>query len=76
MENARSSVRKDRHSSNDRDEVYLKIGPDKLAKKIKELEKKMYRHARDLEFEEAAGIRDEIAHVRRMALSLPGPLLT
>ncbi len=76
MENARSSVRKDRRSSNDRDEVYLKIGPDKLAKKIKELEKKMYRHARDLEFEEAAGIRDEIAHVRRMALSLPGPLLT
>ena len=76
MENARSSVRKDRRSSKDRDEIYLKIGPDKLTQKIKELEKKMYRHARDLEFEEAAGIRDEIAHVRRMALSLPGPLLT
>ena len=31
-----------------------------MLKKIKILEKKMYQHARDLEFEEAAGIRDQI----------------
>ena len=76
MENARSSVRKNNRSTKSKDEIYSEIGPDKLTQKIKELEKKMYQHARDLEFEEAAKIRDEIARVRRTALLLPAPPLT
>ncbi|TAN50203.1 MAG: excinuclease ABC subunit UvrB [Methylococcaceae bacterium] len=38
--------------------------PADLAKLIKQLEEKMYRHARDLEFEEAARLRDEIHRLR------------
>ena len=34
--------------------------PAALAKQLKQLEKQMYRHARDLEFEQAATIRDQI----------------
>ena len=39
---------------------YAAMNPAKLAKKIKKLEQKMFKHARDLEFEEAARVRDEI----------------
>ncbi|MGB7214176.1 MAG: UvrB/UvrC motif-containing protein [Gammaproteobacteria bacterium] len=38
--------------------------------KIQQLEKQMYRHARDLEFEEAARLRDEIQELRRIGLGL------
>jgi protein-arginine kinase activator protein McsA len=31
----------------------------------------MYQHARDLEFEQAAQVRDEIAYVRQEGLGLP-----
>jgi len=40
---------------------YAAMTPAKLAKKIKKLEQKMFKHARDLEFEEAARVRDEIS---------------
>lgn len=39
------------------------LSPQILAKKIKKLEKQMHDHARDLEFEEAAKLRDEILHL-------------
>jgi excinuclease ABC subunit B len=39
--------------------------PEKLSRKLKALEKRMYQHARDLEFEEAAAVRDEILHVKK-----------
>ena len=39
---------------------YKSLSPESLMKKIKKLEEKMYQHARDLEFEEAAKVRDEI----------------
>jgi len=35
---------------------------------IKKLESRMYKHAQDLEFEEAARLRDEIHRVREQAL--------
>jgi len=38
--------------------------PKQAAKLIKELEEKMYTHARDLEFEEAADLRDRIKDIR------------
>ena len=50
---------------------YAALPPDKLMKKIKQLEQQMYQHARDLEFEEAAGIRDEIQHIQKYGLGLP-----
>ena len=47
---------------------YAALAPDKLAQKIKKLEQQMYQHARDLEFEQAARLRDEINHLRQQAL--------
>jgi excinuclease ABC subunit B len=41
------------------------LRPEHGAKTIKRLEAEMYRHARNLEFEEAARIRDEIERVRQ-----------
>jgi excinuclease ABC subunit B len=50
------------------------LGPAQAMKKIKKLEGEMYRHARNLEFEEAARIRDEIERLRRSAFDEPGSL--
>jgi len=50
---------------------YASLSPEKLLKQIKKLEKRMYRHARDLEFEEAARLRDEIAAIRQHGLGFP-----
>lgn len=43
---------------------YASLTPGQMAKKIKALEKAMYRHAKDLEFEQAAAIRDRIRELR------------
>jgi excinuclease ABC subunit B len=51
--------------------TYAREAPALLLKKIKQLEQAMYRHARDLEFEEAAKLRDEIQRIRRFGLGLP-----
>ncbi len=51
--------------------AYARESPALLMKKIKQLEQAMYRHARDLEFEEAAKLRDEIQRIRRLGLELP-----
>jgi excinuclease ABC subunit B len=50
---------------------YAQLSPEQAMKRIKKLEKKMYRHARDLEFEEAAGVRDEIDTLRKYGLGIP-----
>ena len=47
---------------------YNALAPAKLAQKIKKLEQKMYEHARNLEFEEAARLRDEIHRVKQSAI--------
>jgi excinuclease ABC subunit B len=49
---------------------YASMSPAQLAKLITELEKKMYQHAQDLEFEEAARVRDEIARVQASAMGM------
>lgn len=41
--------------------------PDKAIKEIAKLEKKMLNHAKNLEFEEAASVRDEITSLREFA---------
>ncbi|WP_300181246.1 excinuclease ABC subunit UvrB [uncultured Aliivibrio sp.] len=43
---------------------YLSMTPQQLDKEVKKLEAKMYRHAKDLEFEQAAQVRDEIDRLR------------
>ena len=39
---------------------YASLTPKQMMRKVKDLEKQMYRHAQDLEFEQAADIRDQI----------------
>lgn len=43
---------------------YHALTPTQMAKKITQLETKMYQHAKDLEFEEAAKVRDEVNNLR------------
>lgn len=76
MEGARTS----RHSRNRRDKrrrerdietpVVIPTDASDVGKLIKELEARMLQHAKELEFEEAAAIRDEIAEVRRITLEV------
>jgi excinuclease ABC subunit B len=49
---------------------YDTMTPEQLMKRAAKLEKKMLRHARDLEFEEAARLRDEIRHIREEGLGI------
>jgi excinuclease ABC subunit B len=49
---------------------YAAMTPKQLAKEVAELEKKMYQHAQDLEFEDAARVRDEIARVQASAMGM------
>ncbi len=49
---------------------YYGMSADVLMKKIKKLEEQMYKHARDLEFEEAASIRDEIQRIQTSGLGI------
>jgi len=49
---------------------YDTMTPEQLIKRAAKLEKKMLRHARDLEFEEAARLRDEIRRIREEGLGL------
>jgi excinuclease ABC subunit B len=53
------------------DTAYANLSPAQALKRIVQLEKKMHQHARDLEFEQAAQIRDEIDGLRRTGLGLP-----
>jgi excinuclease ABC subunit B len=39
--------------------------------RVQQLEKRMYQHARDLEFEQAAQLRDEINELRHLSVGLP-----
>jgi len=49
---------------------YIHLGSKDLMKKANELERKMLQHARNLEFEEAAHLRDEVLKIRELALEL------
>ncbi len=44
---------------------YATMPPDKLAAELEQLEAQMYQHAENLEFEEAARLRDELERARR-----------
>ena len=48
---------------------YHALTPEQIAAKIKQLETQMYKHAQDLEFEDAARVRDEIHKLREQSLA-------
>ncbi|MFK7795709.1 MAG: excinuclease ABC subunit UvrB [Gammaproteobacteria bacterium] len=50
---------------------YSVLTPELAAKKIQRLEQKMYECARNLEFEDAARVRDEIHRLKNFALGTP-----
>jgi len=52
--------------------LYRHLTPSQLAKRMQQLEKQMFKHARDLEFEEAARLRDEIDSLRKMEFGPEG----
>jgi excinuclease ABC subunit B len=47
---------------------YAELTPKQMAKRIRQLEEQMYRHAQNLEFEEAARIRDQIKSLQARGL--------
>jgi excinuclease ABC subunit B len=49
-------------------EDYRLLSPAEATKRIRELEARMFRHAQDLEFEQAARLRDEIRRLKAEAL--------
>jgi excinuclease ABC subunit B len=50
---------------------YERLTPEQAVARIQQLEKRMYEHARDLEFEQAARLRDEINELRNQGLGFP-----
>ena len=49
---------------------YARLSPAQLAKRLSKLEQEMYEHARNLEFEEAARLRDEIHRIENRNLGM------
>jgi len=54
---------------------YSLLAPGQAVKRIKKLEAEMMKLARNLEFEQAARLRDEIQKLRQAALGVPGTLV-
>ncbi|HZN26428.1 MAG TPA: helicase-related protein, partial [Burkholderiales bacterium] len=50
---------------------YSLLTPEQASKRIKKLEQEMFKHARNLDFEEAAKIRDQVQKLRKIELGLP-----
>src|SRR5690554_2450250 len=76
MEGARSDAAESRASGRGRGrkvaeqgEDYARMDPARAAARLKELEQQMYQHARDLEFEEAASVRDRIQALKEAMLA-------
>ena len=46
---------------------FANLSPAALARKLKQLEAKMHEHAKNLEFEEAAALRDQLAEIKQAA---------
>ena len=69
MEGARPAGRRRRRGRRPDTARYTRMSPQEIVRRIDALEKRMYRHARDLEFEEAARLRDEIGEARRVGLA-------
>jgi excinuclease ABC subunit B len=68
MEGARSVQERERYAS---DDEALGLAPEQALKRIKKLEADMMKLARNLEFEQAARLRDQIQKLRHAAFGLP-----
>jgi excinuclease ABC subunit B len=55
----------------ERGAAYSQLTPDQVLARVQQLEKRMYQHARDLEFEQAAQLRDEINELRQQGMGFP-----
>ncbi len=53
---------------------YESMSPGELLRKAQALEKKMLKHARDLEFEEAARLRDQVQEMRKIGFGVSDKL--
>ena len=69
MEAESVNKKEKKYIDNDFVREYSGISPSIAMRKIKKLEKKMYEHASNLEFEEASKIRDEIKKVKEFIFS-------
>ena len=58
------------HKVTEEGAAYAAMTPEQLMKQAAKLEKRMLKAARDLEFEEAARLRDEIRYIREEGLGL------
>jgi len=74
MEGARGAVESAQGFAKTAGELveYGRMSPEQLAKEVARLEQAMYAHARNLEFEEAARLRDRIQHIQLGNLGLTG----
>lgn len=73
MEGAHVGLRynRKRAAGNEVPEVdYTHLTPKELIKKIAELESKMYEHAKNLEFEQAAALRNQIHNLRQHTIDI------
>jgi len=73
MEGARSSATRGRGSrlADNTTDVAPALSPEEALREISQLEQRMLKHARDLEFEDAARLRDEIDRLRQRSLLAP-----
>jgi excinuclease ABC subunit B len=62
-------------SSRDSGADYSLLPPEQAVKRIKKMEAEMMKLARNLEFEQAARLRDEIQKLRQVALGVPNTLV-
>jgi excinuclease ABC subunit B len=70
MESAYPSPQTEKRMVGEDNIPYDVLSPEQLLKKAAKLEKKMLKAARDLEFEEAARLRDEIQRMRDFSLGV------
>jgi len=68
MEGARSVQERERFGADDA----AALAPEQAVKRIKKLEADMMKLARNLEFEQAARLRDQIQKLRQSAFGVPG----
>jgi excinuclease ABC subunit B len=74
MEGARASPRGkkgERRRGRDDGARYDRLSPEQALARAVQLEKRMYEHARNLEFEQAAQLRDEINDLKHQSVGLP-----
>ena len=71
MESAYPSPRRESRKAAEERERYAAMTPEQLMRRAAKLEKQMLKAARDLEFERAAELRDEIQRIRENGMGLP-----